>query len=128
MEVKNKCLSPVAVPRITGTTLPIFRCGKCPNCLKQKANELSVRAIREVGYRPLGWVTLTYDDANCPIQVSEDSVDMDTGEIVHVRDSIVRDSSFFQRASFVWRKKWIKGQKRPVLVKRYLPQTFHDDA
>lgn len=102
MVIKNQCLCPISVPKVTGTTARILRCGWCPNCLRQKRNELAVRAIREVEGKKFAFLTFTYRPEDCPIQVT-DFISDDNGEYV-VKTSFFRDSDkkFHINAPFEW--------------------------
>ena len=118
MNIINKCIDPISVPRVTGTTLRILRCGKCVNCIKQRKNELAVRTYREFVGQRIAFLTFTYDDDNCPIQVTH--IDKEG----NVSSDIVRgkDTDFFQNAPFTWRLN--KDKKR---TKRYKPLIKDDD-
>ena len=57
-------------------------CGKCVECLKKRQNDLAVRAAREASKRgSMQFLTLTYDNAHLPLQITYEEVDKDTGEI-----------------------------------------------
>lgn len=116
MVIKNQCLCPISVPKVTGTTARILRCGWCPNCLKQKANELVVRTVREVEGKQIAFLTFTYRPEDCPIQITNFIAD-ENGEYV-VKTSIERDSDkyFHNNAPFDWVTN--KNGKRS---KRYKP-------
>lgn len=117
MIIKNQCLHPISVPKITGTTARILRCGWCPNCLRQKKNELVVRTVREVQGKSIAFLTFTYRPEDCPIQVTDLIVDKETGEYIE-KSHIIRDSdlNFHTNAPFEWRLN--KNCKRS---KRYKP-------
>lgn len=104
MIIKNKCICPISLPKVTGTTARILRCGWCPNCLRQKKNELVVRTVREVEGKRIAFLTFTYRPEDCPIQTTEYIVDKDTGEYKE-RKSILRDKDklFHRLAPFVWK-------------------------
>lgn len=116
MDIKNKCLDPIAVPKVTGTTLRILRCGKCVNCLRQRKNELMVRTFREFVGQSFAFLTFTYSDENCPIQVTRITTTKEG--VTNVVATLFRgsDTAFFQTAPFIW--KMNKDHKR---TKRYAP-------
>lgn len=119
MDILNKCINPISVPKVTGTTLRILRCGKCVNCIKQKKNELAVRTFREFEGQPIGFLTFTYRDEDCPIQVTHiDNEGNFVSDIVRGRDS-----DFFSKAKFVW-----KRNKDGKPSKRYQPTVEMDDS
>lgn len=115
--IKNVCLNPVAVPRVTGSNLKIFRCGQCVNCLRQKANELSVRAYREFQGQQVVFITFTYDNEFCPIQQTHMDINTATGEIIHQTSCVVRDKTFFDRADFTieYNKRAHSRRFRPLI-------------
>lgn len=116
-DIRNICLEPVSVPRVSGTSLPIFRCGHCVNCLKQKANELAVRAFREFHGQSVAFLTFTYDNVHCPIQKLHYDIDTETGEILKESRSIVRDASFFERAEYtIHRNKKMYSRRYKPLI------------
>ena len=119
MNIINKCLDPISVPRVTGTTLRILRCGTCVNCIKQKKNELAVRTYREFEGQRIGFLTFTYDDDNCPIQVT--NIDPEG----NVSADIVRGShtDFFSKAQYIWVR-----NKDGKPSKRYKPTVETDDV
>lgn len=97
----------------------VLRCGKCVNCVKQKKNELAVRTYREFVGQPFAFITFTYSDENCPIQVTEFK-DID-GNVTEVKSTVVRgsDTDFFSKSSYEWRtNKSGKKSKRynPLIV------------
>lgn len=50
-----------------GHRLMLLPCGKCPGCLKARRKQWAVRCQMESLYHSVScFVTLTYDDANCP--------------------------------------------------------------
>ena len=118
MKIYNQCLHPVAVPKLTGSAA-VLRCGNCVNCVKQKKNELAVRTYREFIGQPFGFLTFTYSDDNCPVQVTE--FNNVNGELTEVKSSVVRGShtDFFQSASFEWRtnKSGKKSKRYNPLIK-----------
>lgn len=116
MESKYKCLHPVAVPVVTNTNHAFFRCGKCPPCLHNLANQLAVRVYREFQSASMAFVTLTYDNEHIPIYHQRNIVDDSSGEVIDESAWIERDSSFFDDAPFQWRLK--ENGKR---VKRFHP-------
>lgn len=115
-DIRNVCLDPVSVPRITGSGLKIFRCGRCVNCLKQRANELSVRAYREFHGQSVVFMTFTYDNKHCPIHHVHLEVDTSSGEVLFESSDVTRDETFFDRAPFEW-----KSNKKGHSVKRFAP-------
>lgn len=115
MIIKNQCLHPISIPKVTGVTARILRCGQCPACLRQKQNEFAVRAIRQMQDRKPAFLSFTYDNEHCPIQFTKFRFDEDTGEYFIEKD-IRRDSSFFQRAKYE-----IHYNKNGCPVKRYFP-------
>lgn len=59
------CLSPYM--KFTGEGVAPFPCGHCPNCRKSKSNEWSLRiSLESLEYSDIAFVTLTYDNENCP--------------------------------------------------------------
>lgn len=122
MEIKRKCLAPVVVPKITGN-LPLLRCGKCSNCMRQKANELSVRAYRQfVGQKNVCFLTFTYRNEVCPIYHQSMVVDTCSGELIFMSEDIVRDCGFFENAPYVNRL-----NKVAKVTKRYMPWVVESD-
>lgn len=132
MLIRNKCLNPVSLPFVSGSDLPIFRCGKCPNCLKHKASEMSVRVLRECKGRSVAFLTFTYEDRYLPFQVNRLRVDASSGEVLQTRsflyDSRNQSSSalalrnlFFSSADYTTVFRFDKKVKRMIPVKRYKP-------
>ena len=122
----------MALPFVTGSDLRIFRCGKCPNCLKHRSSEMKVRVIREVQDKPCAFLTFTYKDQFLPLQVNDLKVSPDTGEIVFSRSRLIdsRNQSssaialrdhFFKDAPFEIKWRFDKKVNRMVPVKRYSP-------
>lgn len=59
------CLSPYM--KFDGEGVAPFPCGSCPNCRKAKSNEWSLRiSLESLSWSDLAFVTLTYDNENCP--------------------------------------------------------------
>lgn len=110
--ISNRCYRPVSLSKLTGTDLPLLRCGKCPACLKQKANELGVRAFRELKGRKLYFITLTYRDECAPICQTSIVYNCDTGEIIKESTDVVRYPDFFDLAKFTWCRNYRKRAKR----------------
>lgn len=70
------CLNPIKLKKITGTDLHVIPCGKCVECLAHKANELTVRVIREVEYlHKFYFLTLTYRDDTMPFKIYKTTYD-----------------------------------------------------
>lgn len=58
-------------------------CGKCPECLRKRQNDIAVRAYREAKkYNSCFFVTLTYAPEYVPFAQTLLDVDLDTGEVV----------------------------------------------
>lgn len=120
------CLNPISLRLVTGTDAALIPCGKCAECLKRKANELTVRVIREV--EALGnftMVTLTYDNKSIPIGVTSYDCDTDTGEIFALKPVVFSKKSkngdfyrkkFFEEAPY---KMVLNKDGKPS--KRYAP-------
>lgn len=121
MDVKNRCLDPISVPHVTGTTARILRCGHCPNCLRQKANELAVRAFREFSGQKVSFLTFTYNDDYCPVKVNRYYVYKDTGEMSYKDAGIVRDPDFFAHAAY--KPISYKQDGHTKVAKRYAPMS-----
>lgn len=117
--IVNRCLNPVSVPKVTGHDIAVFRCGKCPNCLRQKRNELCVRAYREFVGQQVVFLTFTYDNEHCPVYHYHGEVDTETGEIFRSYDYIEPDKSFFDEAPYEERIVYKNSGKH--IVKRYHP-------
>lgn len=84
------CIKPIRLQRLTGSDAAIVPCGKCPECLRHKANELAVRIVREVDTsKDFYFVTLTYDNGKLPVAMSAFDVNLDTGEFNGVGDPLV---------------------------------------
>lgn len=115
MNIKNYCLRPISVPKVTGTKRSILRCGKCAHCLRQKRNELAVRAMREMQGKKVVFLTFTYTDDTCPVYHLHQEFD-ENGVIYKEYDQIERFPRFFKDAPFVW-----VTNKQGVKVKRYKP-------
>lgn len=100
MVIKNQCLHPISVPKVTGVAARVLRCGWCPNCLKQKKNELMVRTVRESEGKNVAFLTFTYRPSDTPVQITDFVAD-ENGEYV-VKSCIVRDKelSFHNNAPF----------------------------
>ena len=109
--IVNRCLNPVAVPKVTGHDIAVFRCGKCPNCLRQKRNELCVRAYREFVGQKVVFLTFTYDDAHCPVYHYHADVDTETGELFSISEDIRPDITFFENAEYEERIIYKKSKK-----------------
>lgn len=118
MRIKNECLRPISLPKLTGVQDNILRCGKCSNCLRQRANELAVRAYREYHGQSASFITFTYDDEHLPIQRSIYVIDKVTGEILNHSQTIERNNGFFDAAPFESKIYYDKGVKK---LKRYAP-------
>lgn len=59
------CLNPYM--KFTGEGIAPFPCGHCPNCRKAKSNEWSFRiSLESLSWNDLAFVTLTYNNDNCP--------------------------------------------------------------
>lgn len=121
MEIRNKCLNPLVVPKITGD-LPLLRCGKCVGCLKQKSNELAVRAFREFVGQDVAFLTFTYRNECCPIYLQRLVVNTATGEVVSEDCSIQRNCGFFENAPYIQ-----KMNKHSKVVNRYFPLVVESD-
>lgn len=123
------CLNPVRLPQ-TGIDAAIFRCGKCPDCLKNKANQLAVRLYREMEsckrLARVWFLTFTYDDEHLPVLVTDFKLISESGEIVVSRqwfaDSYYR-KLFLDNAPFEWRSCYKKGKL--VRARRYFPLDLH---
>lgn len=78
----NACLHPVALPFVSGSHLPLFRCGKCSACLRHKGAQLAVRLFREMqSLSKVFFITFTYRNEDLPIQSFEYVVNRDTGSV-----------------------------------------------
>lgn len=59
------CLNPYM--KFDGEGIAPFPCGHCPNCRKAKSNEWSFRiSLESLSWTDLAFVTLTYNNDNCP--------------------------------------------------------------
>lgn len=115
-------MAPVVVPKISGN-MPLLRCGKCSNCMRQKANELSVRAYRQfVGQKNVCFLTFTYRNDSCPIYHQSLVVDTITGELLSMSEDIVRNCGFFENAPYVNRL-----NKVAKITRRYMPWVVESD-
>lgn len=92
--------------------LPLLRCGKCPACLRQKANELGVRAFRELKGRKLYFITLTYSNEHAPICQTSVVYHRETGEIIKESVDVVEYPDFFEIAPYTWKRNHRKRAKR----------------
>ena len=121
------CLNPIRLPKITGTDTALVPCGKCAECLANKANDLTVRVVREAEYfKDFFFTTLTYDNDHIPMQVTECNVTADFEEVVN-RQYIVDDTElrqdFFKNADYTW-----VTNKSGKVVKRYMPYKYDEEA
>lgn len=120
------CVNPIRLPNVTGKDEAIVPCGKCPECLAAKANDLTVRVVREAEYFTNFWfVTLTYDNEHIPLMTSDYIVD-EAGEVHIENQKIVDDpdlrKEFFDNATYTIQ---FNSQGRPV--KRYEPYQYGRD-
>lgn len=59
------CLTPFM--KFDGEGVAPFPCGHCPNCRRSKSGEWSLRiSLESLSWNDLAFVTLTYDNENCP--------------------------------------------------------------
>ena len=124
MLIRNKCLRPIALPNVSGSHLPIFRCGVCPNCIRHKKNELTVRFLRQLqGRDSVSLLTFTYDNEHCPVMRTVSVFDVDTGEVLDVQSGFVSIESerldFFKYAPYE-----MKRTENGVPVKRFRPWIY----
>lgn len=75
------CLHPINIKNPKTGKYMLVPCGRCPNCLKRRQNEWSIRIQMEAKYTstPPLFVTFTYDDEHLPF-----GFNTDTGECVPV--------------------------------------------
>lgn len=116
---KHPCLQPVALPKLTGSPLPVLPCGQCPHCLKRKGAELAFRLYRQLQGRSIYMLTFTYDNEHCPVYKSTFIVDTETGEERYLYSSVIRYPAFFEKAPFEWKRTIKKGKE--VRAKRFHP-------
>lgn len=119
MQIKNQCLSPIALPKqLPGRykNYKIFRCGKCPACLRQKANELIVRSREEWQGRNVHFLTFTYRYDTCPL-FNVDWYFVDDKKVVQ-KSWLSRDTDlvFNSNAPFI-----LKYDKKGNEFRRYMP-------
>lgn len=72
-----KCLAPMTVPNKRKTGDPFIKvpCGKCEACVMNRASQWYVRLLyQQRTSKDCVFVTLTYDDNNLPLRVTEDGV------------------------------------------------------
>lgn len=120
------CVRPISLKKLTGYDSAIVPCGKCPECLAHRANDLSVRVVREAQY--LGnffLVTFTYDNEHIPLVMSDYVVDMETGEesFIDNHKAYGDRQVFFDNAPFTW-----QVNKEGKKCKRYEPYLIYSDT
>ena len=126
MKSKNFCLNPVSLPTITHSKARVIRCGQCSNCLRQRANELSVRVQREFHGQNVAFLTFTYRDDTMPIMLRSYEVD-NKDNIITSKHWIVRGTEFFKEAPFDWKAYIDPKTKRLQRLKRYHPLVYCTD-
>lgn len=121
----HQCLQPISLPALLGVSARLLPCGKCPNCLKRKANELVVRVDRQLQGRNVTFLTFTYDNEHCPIYRKAYMFDKDTGEVLASAGRFVDFPQFFERADYVWRTN--KKHFKVMRFKVYEECDIYDD-
>ena len=101
----------------------VFRCGKCPACLRQKANELIVRSREEWQGRNVHFLTFTYRYDACPL-FNVDWYFVDGNKVVQ-KSWVTRDTDLEFNSSAPYVLKYNKkGEEYPL---KHITNAIKDD-
>lgn len=80
MNIRRRCFANGDYSKVL-PNIPV-PCGQCAECLRKRQSSLVVRVDRESKEYPLAYfVTLTYNEATCPVSRSLCRVDKSSGEL-----------------------------------------------